>query len=81
MHGWYDLCFYGASQLFPLCDLLSPSGMSLTKIFFFTRSMFVQILLEQGANLNNEFITSVFFKGQGKSFPSPPLQKKKNNIR
>lgn len=29
MHGRYDLCFYGASQLFPLCDLLSPSGMSL----------------------------------------------------
>jgi len=28
MHGWYDLCFYGASQLFPLCDLLSPSGSS-----------------------------------------------------
>ena len=45
MHGWYDLCFYGASQLFPLCDLLSPSGMFLIKIFFLTPSMFVQILL------------------------------------
>jgi len=30
MHGWYDLCFNDASQLFPLCDLLSPSGMSFT---------------------------------------------------
>jgi len=45
MHGWYDLCFYGASQLFPLCDLLSPSGMSLTRFFFWTQSMFVQILI------------------------------------
>ena len=44
MHGWYDLCFYGASQLLPLCYLLSPSGMFFIKIFF-TPSMFVQILL------------------------------------
>ncbi|WVZ66892.1 hypothetical protein U9M48_016052 [Paspalum notatum var. saurae] len=27
MHGWYNLRFYGASQLFSLSDLLGPSGM------------------------------------------------------
>jgi hypothetical protein len=44
MHGRYNLCFYGASQLFPLCDLLSPSGMSLASAIF-VWSVFFQILL------------------------------------
>jgi hypothetical protein len=28
MHGWHNLCLYGASQLFSVSDILDPSGTS-----------------------------------------------------